>query len=78
MTDECTSIYASGRKIRTGDLALKSAINLSASISIFLLAGIVGYVFYRGFRVITVSFLTTVPSTINGTFGIACNIVNTL
>ena len=78
MINECTSIYASGRKIRTGDLALKSAINLSASISIFLLAGIVGYVFYRGFRVITVSFLTTVPSTINGTFGIAGNIVNTL
>lgn len=78
MTDECTSIYASGRKIRTSDLALKSAINLSASVSIFLLAGIVGYVFYRGFRVITVSFLTTVPSTINGTFGIAGNIVNTL
>lgn len=37
-----------------------------------------GYVFYRGIGSINWEFLTTVPSTIKGTFGIAGNIVNTL
>lgn len=49
-----------------------------ASISILLLAGIVGYVAYRGFSSINLHFLTTVPSAIKGTFGIAGNIINTL
>ena len=37
-----------------------------------------GYVFFRGLPQISLSFLTSVPSTIKGTFGIAGNIVNTL
>ena len=37
-----------------------------------------GYVFVRGIPAISLSFLTTVPSTIKGTFGIVGNIVNTL
>lgn len=60
------------------DAALSGMINLSAVISILLLIGIVGYVFYRGIGVIDWAFLTSVPSTIDGTFGIAGNIVNTL
>jgi len=53
-------------------------IYLCASISILILAGIVGYVFYKGIAVVNWRFLTSVPSAIKGTFGIAGNIVNTL
>ncbi len=53
-------------------------IYLCASISIIVLAGIVAYVTFRGVRAISWDFLTTVPSTLKGTYGIAGNIVNTL
>lgn len=53
-------------------------IYICASISILILAGIVGYVTFRGIRSINWAFLTTVPSTLKGTNGIAGNIVNTL
>lgn len=71
------SIIVKRRKVKTSDIILSALINLSAAISILLLVGIVAYVFYRGIGCINWSFLTTVPSTINGTFGIAGNIVNT-
>lgn len=71
-----TGIY--GKIKRPGDSIVKVLIYFSASISIFLLVGIVGYVFYRGIGSINWAFLTTVPSTIKGTFGIAGNIINTL
>lgn len=70
------SIY-DGRK-RISDLILTVLIYLCASISILILIGIMGYVFVRGIPQISVGFLTTVPSTIKGTFGIAGNIINTL
>lgn len=35
-----------------------------------VLIGIMGYVFVRGVPEISLEFLTTVPSTIKGTFGI--------
>ena len=50
----------------------------AASISVFLLVGIIAYVFLKGVRCINWSFLTTVPSARKGTVGIAGNIVNTL
>ena len=70
------SIY--DKRKRPLDAFAHSIIYFSASISILLLAGIVGYVTYRGISSISWSFLTTVPSAIKGTFGIAGNIVNTL
>jgi len=70
------SIY--DRKSRPWDGFLNSIIYFCASISIFLLAGIVGYVAFRGISSVNWNFLTTVPSAIKGTFGIAGNIVNTL
>lgn len=70
------SIY--GKKNRPIDNLLVVIIYFSAMISIFLLAVIMGYVFLKGFSSISLSFLTTVPSTLRGTFGIAGNIVNTL
>lgn len=53
-------------------------IYLSAFFSVILLAGIIFYVFGRGFFVISRTFLTTVSSALKGTVGIAGNIVNTL
>lgn len=70
------SIY--DKKKRPLDAFAHSIIYFCASISILLLAGIVGYVTYRGISSISWSFLTTVPSAIKGTFGIAGNIVNTM
>lgn len=70
------SIY--GKKKRPIDSFLVGLIYFCAMISIFLLAVIVGYVFYRGISSISWSFLTSVPSTLKGTFGIAGNIVNTI
>ena len=70
------SIY--NKKSRISDTILLVLIYLCASISILVLIGIMGYVFVRGIPAISHSFLTTVPSTIKGTFGIVGNIVNTL
>lgn len=70
------SIYQ--KKFRLSDHILSSLINISALFSIVLLIGIMGYVFIRGIPRISLQFLTTVPSTIRGTFGIAGNILNTL
>lgn len=66
------------KRTRISDNILKVLIYAAASVSIFLLLGIVGYTIYRGISVISWQFLTTVPSTINGTFGIAGNLLNTL
>lgn len=71
-----SSIY--GKHVRPSDLILTGLIDLSASLSILLLAGIMGYVFYQGVPVISWKFLTSVPSSLKGTFGILGNIVNTL
>ena len=66
------------RQTRVSDSILTFLIYLSASISILILVGIMGYVFFRGISQINWEFLSTVPSTIKGTFGILGNIVNTL
>lgn len=70
------SIY--GKKLRPLDGLIHAIIYLCSSVSILLLAGIVGYVAYRGVSAVNWHFLTTVPSAVKGTFGIAGNIVNTL
>lgn len=60
------------------DILLKTAVYLSAALSVILLAGIIGYVFAKGFRVVNWSFLTTTTSIRKGTVGIAGNLLNTL
>jgi phosphate transport system permease protein len=70
------SIY--DKKSRPLDAVVHAIIYFCASIAIFLLAGIVSYVAFRGAASVNWSFLTTVTSAIKGTFGIAGNIVNTL
>lgn len=66
------------KKHRITDNLLLALIWFCAGISIFLLVGIIGYVFYKGFPSIHLQFLTTIPSSLKGTFGILGNIVNTL
>ncbi len=70
------SIY--DKRTRTLDILAHILIYVCASVSIFILAGIVGYVFYRGVSAVNLSFLTTVTSSLRQTYGIAGNIVNTI
>lgn len=70
------SIY--NRKKKPYDVILSALIYLSAAFAVILLIGILFYVFFKGIGVIGWKFLTTQPSAIAGTFGIAGNIVNTL
>lgn len=66
------------KRKRTSDRVLKVLISASAFFSVFLLLGIIGYVFFKGIQTISWTFLTTVTSSLKGTVGIAGNIVNTL
>lgn len=66
------------RNKRLSDKILYILIYLSAAVSVFLLAGIILYVFIKGLPVINWEFLTTVKSALAGTEGIAGNIINTL
>ncbi len=58
--------YFKQKKIRSSDLILTVLIDLAAAFSILLLIAIMGYVFFRGLPQISLSFLTSVPSTIKG------------
>lgn len=60
------------------DNCVLALIYLAAFFSVVLLVGIIAYVFLKGFRSINWTFLTTVTSALQGTTGIAGNIVNTL
>ena len=66
------------KRVRRSDYIITALIYAAASLSILLLAGIVCYTFVKGVSSISWQFLTTVPSTIKGTFGIAGNLLNTL
>lgn len=70
------SIY--NRKKKPYDVVLFALIYLSAAFAVILLIGMLLYVFWKGIGVIDWKFLTTQPSAIEGTFGIAGNIINTL
>lgn len=64
------------RKIK--DAVAYMAIYLAAFYSVLLLAGIIVYVFAKGFPVFDLPFFTTVSSVVKGTVGIAGNILNTV
>lgn len=66
------------KQVRISDNILKFFIYLSALISVGILVGIIGYVAYRGVGSVSLEFLSTVTSELNGTFGIIGNIVNTI
>ncbi|MCR5747625.1 MAG: phosphate ABC transporter permease PstA [Lachnospiraceae bacterium] len=65
-------------KRKLTDTFVRSLIYLSTVFSVLLLIGIIIYVFVKGFKTVNWSFLTSVTSVLNGTVGIAGNIVNTL
>ena len=76
MTDNrMKSIYQ--KRTRIGDNILKVLIYLAAGVAIALLVGIMGYVFVRGLRRFW-QLLSTVQSSLKGTFGILGNIINTI
>lgn len=66
------------RKCRVGDIFLMAAIYIATGLSVALLAGIIGYVFYKGFGMLNLEFFTSTPSVLKGTVGIAGNLINTL
>ena len=66
------------KKVRVSDVFMYSLIYLCAGISVLLIAGIIVYVFAKGFSQINWEFLTTTTSVLKGTVGIAGNILNTL
>lgn len=77
-----SNVAASGslknKKYRISDMILMAAIYIAAAMSVALLAGIIGYVFYKGFGMLSMEFFTSTPSVLKGTVGIAGNLVNTL
>lgn len=73
---ETASIMNKRRRI--SDDILMGLIYLSAFLAVGLLVGIICYVFYRGAKTLSWSFLVTVQSPTKGVMGIAGNIVNTL
>ena len=73
---QTNSIYI--KKKHPSDAVLTGLIYLCALISIFIVVGIIVYVFVRGVGQIDWTFLTTVKSSKNGTYGIAGNLLNTL
>ena len=66
------------KKRHPSDTLLYIAIYVCAGFSVALLLGIILYVLVKGFRCVSRDFLTGVTSVLNGTVGIAGNIVNTL
>ena len=70
------SIYQ--KRTRIGDNVLKALIYLAAGVAIALLVGIMGYVFVRGLPQVSWQLLSTVQSSLKGTFGILGNIINTI
>ena len=70
------SIYQ--KRTRIGDNILKVLIYLADGVAIALLVGIMGYVFVRGLPQVSWQLLSTVQSSLKGTFGILGNIINTI
>ncbi|MBP3677592.1 MAG: phosphate ABC transporter permease PstA [Agathobacter sp.] len=66
------------KKLRVSDAFMYILIYLCAGISVLLIAGIIVYVFAKGFSQINWEFLTMTTSVLKGTVGIAGNILNTL
>ena len=63
---------------RTKDIVLKALIYLSALITVFILVGLIGYIFYKGLPHINWECLTTQRKVLEDKIGIFPNIVFTL
>lgn len=71
-------LMPAGKRGRPMEVFLLAFVYGAACLTVFLLLGIIGYVFFRGFRHLSLGFFTTVASVLQGTAGIAGNLVNTL
>lgn len=74
----CSGKNLCRRKVRLTETFAQGVIYGAVSLAVFLLAGIVGTVFWKGIPVIDPAFLTEASSILRGTEGIAGNLVNTL
>ena len=63
---------------RCYDIVMRALLYLSAAITCALLLFLIGYICYRGLPGISLSFLTTSESVLEGTMGILPSILNTL
>ena len=68
MQENSSSLFIKHKRI--SDAVLTALIYICAVFAIGLVVGIVGYVFVRGIGSINWTFLTTVKSSKNGSFGI--------
>ena len=66
------------RKRGPGEAFVLAAVHGAAYLSLFLLLGMIGYLFFKGFRELSLDFFTSVTSLLKGTVGIGGNLVNTL
>lgn len=66
------------KRVRISDMLMYGFIYISAAFSVFLIIGIILYVFSKGISQINWEFLTTTTSILKGTVGIAANILNTI
>lgn len=66
------------KQVRISDRLMYGLIYMSAAFSVFLIIGIILYVFSKGISQINWEFLTTTTSILKGTVGIAANILNTI
>lgn len=66
------------KRKRPAEWLLYACIYLSALLSVLLLLLLLTYLFYKGIGCVDLKFLTSVPSVLKGSAGIAGNIVNTL
>lgn len=66
------------RRRKAGEIFAQAAVHGAAYLSLFLLMGIILFLFSKGFRELSIGFFTSVTSRLKGTVGIAGNIVNTL
>ena len=71
-----TTLYHKKKRVAEGFIL--AAIYGAAGVAVFLLLGIIGYVFIKGSGTLSLKFLTTVTSSLKNTVGIAGNLVNTL
>ncbi len=68
--------FDAGRRLRCRMIRL--LVWLSASLSVLLLAGLIGYIFVRGLPALSWDLLSTQSSYLKGTIGILPNLLNTL
>lgn len=71
-----TTLYR--KRKRPAEAFLLSAVYGAASVSVMLLCGMIGYLFFRGAGAVSWRFLTTVTDVAKKTSGIAGNMINTL